>query len=109
MNLLQETIEAIEYLNKDINDIQEYCIEIDQSFESIKYVPKSNKTTTIVKGSSGENLIKEQKLNLEYDAYSGNMYIEGWISFKDSSWLQREFIQEYQEEYWAYYTCPKLI
>lgn len=109
MNLLQETLVAIELNEKKISDIKEYCIEIDKSFQNERYVPKSNKTVVILEGSSWEGLINEPELNLEYDDCSGYQYIEGWISFKDHSWLQRMYEQEYGEEGWEYFKCPKRI
>ena len=108
MNLLQETLDAIELSSKKVSDIKEYYIEIDKSFQNERYVPKSNKTVAILKGSSGESLIQESELNLEYDDCSGHQYIEGWISFTDNSWLHRAYSSECVEEGWEYIECPKL-
>ncbi len=109
MNLLQETLDAIELSKKEVSDIEEYYIEIDKSFQNERYVPRSNENVLIIEGSFGTNLVKEPELNLEYDdcSGSGGQYIEGWISFKDNSWLQRTYISEYGEEGWEYFKCPK--
>lgn len=46
------------------------------------------------------------ELDFEYNAGYGSQEIEGFISFTDDTWLERE---EYDgSEWWDFKQCPKL-
>ncbi len=93
MNLLQETLDAIELSNKKVLNIKDYSIYIDKrntdNIQNIVHV-------------TGNDILQETELNFEYDDRSGYQYIEGFINFNDGSKLQRMYEPEYTEEGWEY-------
>ncbi len=93
MNLLQETLDAIELSNKKVSDIKDYSIYIDKR--------DTNNIQNIVH-VTGEDILQETELNFEYDDRSGYQYVEGVINFINGSKLQRAYEPEYTEEGWEY-------
>ena len=92
MNLLDETLEIMEYHNKTIEDIEYIYIyeEANWSHKNIIYNSDSIKSL--------------DKLNFKYDSGYGSQEIFGWITFKDNTWLERS---EYDgSEWWNFMKKP---
>ncbi len=115
INLLEETIHKIKDIGLKTSQIKEYCMNITPPDVDNQYDPDR---TVMIHGIGEENLLNDPNFNLDYEEELEYQIVDGWISFEDGSWLQRD--SEYQDEddrredntiyeYWAYNRCPKLI
>lgn len=113
INLLEETIDKIKQIGLNISDINEYYMSITPPDNNNDYDPDK---TVLIYGT-GENLINESVINIDYEENLEFQMVEGWISFKDGSWIERD--SEYQDEddrrednsiyeYWVHNKCPKI-
>ena len=72
--------------------------------ENDNWINWQNRKTRTFFGNDLELLMQE--LDFEYNAGYGSQEIEGFISFTDDTWLERE---EYDgSEWWDFKQCPKL-
>lgn len=101
MTCLTEILEAIKLCNKEISDIKEYSIEIG-SINMSGFIDRVQN----VEGVSGDSLLSEPDLNTDIRAV--DIRQQGWISFKDNSWLQKYYRYREYDEKWEYIECPAL-
>lgn len=93
MNLKAETLDALEEVNKAIEDI-DYC--------HIYISPWYKDTEVLCQEDFDIN-----KLDIRYDSGYGTQEIFGFIVFKDGTWLNR---REYDgREWWEYFSKPERI
>ncbi len=95
---LEETLNHLKEINKLPEDINEFNIT----------VIKDSKTHNIL-GMSYEDFIDNiESLDTKYiRGHSWDSDPEGWISFNDGSWTEREYGEHIsQGSYWEYKTCP---
>ena len=105
MNLKTEILEKLKDCNKTFGDIKEFYIRYT-SFkdENGNWINWQNRKTRTFFGDDLELLMPE--LDFEYNAGYGSQEIEGFISFTDDTWLERE---EYDgSEWWDFKQFPKL-
>ncbi len=96
--VLKEILNSLKEINKLPEDINEFNITITKDFN-----------TYSILGYSYEDFISNmENLNVKYiRGHSIDSDPDGWISFKDGSWLEREYGELVsQGSYWEYKTCP---
>ena len=93
MNLKVETLDALEEVNKTIEDI-DYChIYIGAWYREQKILCQED--------------FDIDKIDITYDSGYGTQAIFGFIVFKDDTWLSR---REYDgSEWWEYFSKPERI
>lgn len=96
-NLLQETLEELDELDKEILWARIHC----------KYDVELPKETIVLAPSHSQEDLENfyRSLNFNYDNSYGTQHVYGCIVFTDNTWLSRE---EYDgSEWWEYNKCPK--
>ncbi len=106
-NLREETLKIIESIKHDLSQVDEYYIDANR-YTNKGYFCEDYIENIILSGKSSEELLSEKELNFEYDESISCPSIDGWISFKDGSWLQRIYDYKVNCSYWDYFKCPKL-
>ena len=106
-NLREETLEIIENTKHSLSQVDEYYIDIGR-YKKQGYIYENMVEQIILSGKSSEELLSEKELNFEYDESLVYPSIDGWISFKDGSWLRRIYDYDVNYNYWEYNQCPKL-
>jgi len=92
INAQEELLRVLKQANKNIEDIDAYCIYYIYEFEKCKEI----------NGENPNDLL--DFLNFEYDDGYGLQHLFGKILFKDKSWLERA---EYDGlEWWEYLKAP---
>lgn len=96
-NLLQETLEELESLDKEISWARIQCdYDVELPKEQIILAPNHSQEEL-------ENFFRS--LNFNYDSGYGGQHVFGWIVFTDKTWLSRE---EYDgSEWWQFNKCPQ--
>lgn len=117
INLRKETINKIADMGLETSQIKEYYMSISHPNVNNQYDP--TKTTIIIYGTGEESLLNDPNFNLDYDEDIKYQIVEGWISFTNSSWLERFLCYEDDYgsigddgdvyEYWTYNRFPELI
>ena len=103
MNLKTETLNMLNDNNKSVKDIKEFYIAYTSHKDENGNFKWNYKQTEIY---GDINSFDIAKLDFEYDNGYGSQEIEGFISFADNTWLERE---EYDgSEWWNFKECPKI-
>ena len=90
VNLKDETLKCIVDIGYSLDDVLGLHIEAYRDGESEKFVI--------------DDVSDFDKLDFYYDCSYGFQLVDGWIVFKDKSWLERD---EYDgSEWWEYRKCP---